>query len=253
MQHLQISIEQGGGAPAQAVFGPQGGTIGRADNNTLVLLDAERSVSRLHARVEWRDGDFVLVNMGINPVLRNADELSTAEEATLASGDTVRIGSFTLKVQTIDAVTGPATAAPGHDEDALFDDMTGLPLRAAWASDFASFQDSAGARLGGGEQAWLASLLHGMGCEVPPPTTPLSAEQAGALMRTAMNDTMRTWMAHCSPAVQQAWFTNFEDAFLKACRMVESATPATPATAATSEHQGPAPGIGRHRPPSPNA
>lgn len=217
MQHLQIRIEQPGGPSASAVFGPTGGTIGRADNNTLVLSDAERSVSRLHARVECRAGHFVLVNMGMNPVLCNGTELSTAEESPLASGDTVRIGSFILRAQAIDSDTAPLVSAHGHEEDALFDDMTGLPLRAAWASDFAMFPDSASAKLPGTEQAWLMDLLRGMGCDIRSLAQPLSAEQAGALMRSAMNDTMRTWMAHCSPAVQQAWFSNFEDAFLKAC------------------------------------
>ena len=217
MQHLQIRIEQPGGPSASAVFGPAGGTIGRADNNTLVLSDAERSVSRLHARVECRAGHFVLVNMGMNPVLCNGTELSTAEESPLASGDTVRIGSFILRAQAIDSDTAPLVSAHGHEEDALFDDMTGLPLRAAWASDFAMFPDSASAKLPGTEQAWLMDLLRGMGCDIESMAQPLSAEQAGELMRSAMNDTMRTWMAHCSPAVQQAWFSNFEDAFLKAC------------------------------------
>lgn len=217
MQHLQIRIEQPGGPSASAVFGPAGGTIGRADNNTLVLSDAERSVSRLHARVECRAGHFVLVNMGMNPVLCNGTELSTAEESPLASGDTVRIGSFILRAQAIDSDAAPVVSAHGHEEDALFDDMTGLPLRAAWASDFAMFPDSASAKLPGTEQAWLMDLLRGMGCDIRSLAQPLSAEQAGALMRSAMNDTMRTWMAHCSPAVQQAWFSNFEDAFLKAC------------------------------------
>lgn len=214
MPHLQISMESTAGLAASAVFGPQGGTIGRADNNTLVLSDAERSVSRLHARVEWRDGAFVLVNMGIHPVLRNDEALSTAEEAPLASGDTLRIGSFALRVQAVDADAAPLAQASAHDDEALFDDMTGLPLQAAWASDFAMLSDAA---LPGSEQAWLTDLLRGMGCAIPASDLPSSAEHAGALMRAAMTDTMRTWMAHCSPAVQQAWFSNFEDAFLKAC------------------------------------
>lgn len=217
MQHLEIRIEQASGPLTSAVFGPAGGTIGRAHNNTLVLSDAERSVSRLHARVECRAGHFVLVNMGMNPVLCNGTELSTAEEAPLASGTTVRIGSFVLRAQSVDAGTAAVLPDHGHEEEALFDDMTGLPLRAAWASDFAMFHDSANAKLAGTEQAWLMDLLRGMGCDIRSLTQPLSAEQAGALMRSAMNDTMRTWMAHCSPAVQQAWFSNFEDAFVKAC------------------------------------
>jgi predicted component of type VI protein secretion system len=214
--HLLINTELSDGPVVSAVFGQQGGTIGRGENCTLMLSDAERSVSRLHARVEWREDDFVLVNMGINPVLRNGDVLSTAEEAPLVAGDTLRIGAFTLRVHAVDDQVQRTMPPAEIEEEALFDDMTGLPLRAAWASDFMALHEPSESKVGT-EQQWLSSLLRGMGGELPPSSMPLSAEQAGALMRTAMNDTLRTWIAHCSPAVQQAWFSAFEEAFAKAC------------------------------------
>jgi predicted component of type VI protein secretion system len=230
MKSLVISVLNPAGAPQRAVFGPRGGTIGRADNNTLMLADIDRSVSRLQARVEWRDDAFVLVNMGINPVRHNAHPLSTAEETPLAAGDSLRIGSFALQVDVIEVEVNPAAPPAVHDEDALFDDMTGLPLpreAPTWLPDIALFEDSSSStgpgavRLPTSEEALLADLLRGMGCSVPQWPAPLSAQQmqqVGTLMREAMNDTMRQWLTHVSPAAQQAWFSRFDELFQHACR-----------------------------------
>jgi len=230
MKTLVISVMNPAGAPQRAVFGPRGGTIGRADNNTLMLADIDRSVSRLQARVEWRGDTFVLVNMGINPMRLNTQSLSTAEESPLAAGDTLRVGGFALRVDEVEVEVNPAAPPAVHDEDALFDDMTGLPLpRAAkpYLPDIALFEDSSSSTAPGPvrpatpQEALMASLLHGMGCGVPQWPHPLSAEQmeqVGTLMREAMNDTMRQWLSHVSPAAQQAWFTRFDELFQNACR-----------------------------------
>jgi hypothetical protein len=216
MPPLRISIE--GSVDPGVVFGPQGGTLGRAAQNTLVLSDAERSVSRLHARVDWRPTGFVLVNMGLNTIIHNGGLLATAEEATLAAGDVLRIGRFTLLVS-----DAGAHELPLDDDDALFDGMTGepLPRRVPPWPDLAVFDDSAagfvasgaaGAAGAGSVTGVVAQLLQGMGCAVPPLPAATTAQQAGELMRSAIEDTLRTWMPHCSPAAQQAWFTSFEEA-----------------------------------------
>lgn len=63
-------------------------TIGRAEDNTIVLADA--TVSRLHAVVEWKDGDFILRDPGSrNGVLVNGERV---KEASLKSDDQIRIG-----------------------------------------------------------------------------------------------------------------------------------------------------------------
>ena len=62
------------GTPAdgpQAQFDELGGTIGRADNNQLVLSDPERTISRVHARVLFRAGGYAVVDNGSNPISVN--------------------------------------------------------------------------------------------------------------------------------------------------------------------------------------
>ncbi|KQP48573.1 FHA domain-containing protein [Pseudorhodoferax sp. Leaf274] len=218
MPALRFSIE--GSAEPGAVFGPQGGTLGRADQNTLVLRDAERSVSRLHARVDWRATGFVLVNMGLNTIIHNGGLLATAEEADLAAGDVLRIGRFSL------LVSDAGEHELAHDEEeALFDDMTGEPLarRVPPWPNLGLFDDSAAGFVASGAAAVQATpapgtvgeLLQGMGCASAPLPATVTARQAGELMRSAIEDTLRTWIPHCSPAVQQAWFTSFEEALVR--------------------------------------
>lgn len=220
MPALRISIE--GSADGGAVFGPQGGTLGRASQNTLVLSDAERSVSRLHARVDWRSTGFVLVNMGLNTIIHNGGLLATAEEAELAAGDVLRIGRFSLLVSDAGEHELPLDDA----EEALFDDMTGEPLarRVPPWPDLAPFDDSAAGFVTSGlgtpprpgpAQGTVGELLQGMGCASAPLPATVTAEQAGQFMRSAIEDTLRTWIPHCSPAVQQAWFTSFEEALAR--------------------------------------
>lgn len=212
MPALRIAIE--GSADPGAVFGTQGGTLGRAEQNTLVLSDAERSVSRLHARVEWRNSGFVFVNMGLNAVIHNGAMLAVADEAPLAAGDVLRIGRFSLLVS-----DAGEHELPLDEADALFDDMTGEPLppRAQALPSVALFDDSEAGFAVPGAQAreLIGELLHGMGCAPPSLPAAVTPQQAGQWMRSAIEDTLRTWIPHCSPAVQQAWFTSFEAALAR--------------------------------------
>lgn len=260
MDALLIRI-QGGAATAVApvAFGPGGGTIGRADTNTLVLSDPERSVSRLHARVEWRDGAPVIVNLGINPVLCNGTVLVTRAEAVLAVGDQLRIGRFTLSVESTlaDAIVLPED--PENLEEALFDDMTGLPLPRrerttappAAVPVFADLSEqtvkahrtalgpaTAGAApptcvpvrstSPSAEELWLVALLRGMGCPAPVWPTPLTSaqiEQVGAMLRSAMNETLRAWTPNDANGAQRDWMASFQHNFLRACSAGLGSTP----------------------------
>lgn len=242
--------------PAVASFGAEGGTIGRAETNTLVLSDPERSVSRLHARIDWRGGAHHIFNLGINPVLCNGTVLTTGAESLLSVGDELRIGRFTLVVE-IDAAASAPSAVPRYlqtqpmpapatvvedavlpdllldveenhagaadtdDDEPLFDDMTGLPLPRRGKSIATRGPPSP-------QELWLADLLRGMGCAAPTWPAPLSPEQVvqvGALMRSAMNETMRDWLKQFAPSVQRLWFDAFEQAFLKACKAGLPAAP----------------------------
>jgi type VI secretion system FHA domain protein len=86
-------------APAQALtrrFDRLGGAIGRAPGNDLVLDDPGKYISRLHARVEYRDEAFWLVDVGSNPSLVNDRPVGAGRSVRLEDGDRVTIGDYQL-------------------------------------------------------------------------------------------------------------------------------------------------------------
>ena len=169
--------------PVAAQFGPDGGTIGRAATNTLVLDDPERTVSRVHAQVLCRDGRYFIVDRGSNPMLRNGFASGTGNEAPLNDGDRLTIGSFELAVQVL-ADAAPAagsSAQPGVDsrtgvEDPFANLLAGLDVppkvSAAPASQAAPE----------GVPDPFADLL----APPPPPDAPLAPHSAGG--RGALDD-----------------------------------------------------------------
>lgn len=99
--------------PLAGEFGELGGVIGRADGNALVLPDPDRYVSRMHAMVLFRNGRHVIRDLSnASPVFVNDRPLGHGNEATLADGDELRIGGYTLAVA--DARVSPVVppAAP---------------------------------------------------------------------------------------------------------------------------------------------
>jgi len=105
--------------PIAIAFGPAGGTIGRANDCTLVLPDQQRAISRVHARIEFRGGDYLLCDLGSNPSVLNQRALGGTREARLADGDRLLIGPYLLEVSLGEpaagagGVTGSLTG--GHD------------------------------------------------------------------------------------------------------------------------------------------
>lgn len=91
--------EQGGAA---ARFEADGGTIGRADTNRLVLDDPDRTVSRVHAQVVCRDGQYAVIDRGSNPMQLNGHPVGSGNEAPLNLGDRLSIGGFELVVSHLD-------------------------------------------------------------------------------------------------------------------------------------------------------
>jgi type VI secretion system protein len=86
-------------APAQALtrrFDQLGGAIGRAPGNDLVLDDPGKYISRLHARVEYRDEAFWLVDVGSNPSLVNDRPVGAGRSVQIEDGDRVTIGDYQL-------------------------------------------------------------------------------------------------------------------------------------------------------------
>ena len=101
MIHIAVITRQGApaGQSISADFGPNGGTIGRADTNTLVLDDPDRTVSRVHAQVLCRDGQYFVIDRGSNPMQCNGVSLGSGKEAALGDGARLVIGSFELTVR----------------------------------------------------------------------------------------------------------------------------------------------------------
>jgi type VI secretion system protein len=86
------------GERSTKVFGVHGGTIGRATDNEWILPDPERYLSGKHARVDFRAGTYVLVDMSSNGTFVNGAQvpLGKFHEYLLKEGDYIRLGQFEL-------------------------------------------------------------------------------------------------------------------------------------------------------------
>ncbi len=85
--------------PITAQFGAQGGTIGRADHNTMALPDPERHISRQHAQVSATGHGYVIRNVGsANPISVGGRSLAQGESAPLRHGERLLIGGYLLEV-----------------------------------------------------------------------------------------------------------------------------------------------------------
>jgi type VI secretion system FHA domain protein len=116
---LRLTLSGGDmSAPRNIAFDTAGGTLGRAPECTVVLPDTQRAISRVQARIEWRDGAFVVIDAGSNPTLLNDQILDGSREAQLHDRDRLRIGPYSLDVcieqdlQNMTMMTRPDMPAP---------------------------------------------------------------------------------------------------------------------------------------------
>ena len=105
---LVLQARHTGGTQVQCVITPAGGTIGRVVTNTLVLSDPERAVSRVHAQVVFRNGQYFIIDRGSNPTCLNGSPLGSENEAPLRTGDKLTIGAYEITV----SMTDEASALP---------------------------------------------------------------------------------------------------------------------------------------------
>jgi type VI secretion system protein len=84
------------------VFSVDGGSIGRSADNDWVLPDPLRYVSAHHARVQFRNGRFYLLDLSTNGVFVNDESESVSRRNPdgypLHNGDVVRIGDYQVVV-----------------------------------------------------------------------------------------------------------------------------------------------------------
>jgi type VI secretion system protein len=120
MMHLRLRIisEQRRllGERSAITFGADGGTIGRSADNDWILPDPQRYISAHHARISFREGQFVIEDTSTNGVFVNDDERPLRELGPyrLASGDVLRLGEYQV-VAALETRTAEAPAAAPSD------------------------------------------------------------------------------------------------------------------------------------------
>lgn len=83
--------------PIEAVFDEQGGTLGRAPTNHLVLADDEKVVSGEHATIKYENGGYVYIDSSLNGTLvTNRNRRIHHDKIRLKDQDTLQIGEYDL-------------------------------------------------------------------------------------------------------------------------------------------------------------
>jgi len=100
------------GARASILMGVGGGSIGRAHDNDWVLPDPLRYLSAHHARIQFRNGSYLLLDTSTNGVFVNDGSVAIGRRGTypLRDGDSLRFGEYRIAVH-IDGDTGDAPEA----------------------------------------------------------------------------------------------------------------------------------------------
>ncbi len=96
-----LNVISHNGVPVDALstsFDELGGSIGRADHNQLVLPDPKRSISRVHARIVFRAGSFLIIGSGSNAMTVNGRLVPAGVEQSLAPGDQLQIEGYLIGV-----------------------------------------------------------------------------------------------------------------------------------------------------------
>lgn len=107
-------------APLSAMFGPEGASIGRSNDNFLVLQDPKRYVSRVQASVKSDGTNHAIINLSqANPILVNGEEIAMGQDVTLKFGDEIQIGLYLLKAESPVASAQNATPLSTASPDIL--------------------------------------------------------------------------------------------------------------------------------------
>lgn len=117
---LELKTLNGPGGQADTVtFDESGGSIGRRADTDCPLHDPESYISSVHARIEHREGRFVLIDQSTNGTYLNDRNNKVAKEEPypLASGDQIYIGHYMLTVTILLKSDRPASFLDELAED----------------------------------------------------------------------------------------------------------------------------------------
>jgi type VI secretion system protein len=107
------------GQETTKVFGPGGGTIGRAAENTWALPDPERLVSGKHAEIQFSNGKFFVIDHSTNglyvtdPGHPTAAPIGKGNRVELRHGQQITLGEYELEV----AIKAAPLASPNDETD----------------------------------------------------------------------------------------------------------------------------------------
>lgn len=74
-------------------------TLGRSTQDDVVLESEDFSISRAHATLEVREGEYYLTPSGINGTSLNGEELELKEEVKVTPEDEITIMNYTIRIQ----------------------------------------------------------------------------------------------------------------------------------------------------------
>lgn len=107
---------------AAVSIGDEGGSIGRSDDNTLILPDTEKFVSRHHATIKAENGYYYLSDTSLGGIVINGEELPLHNTTIrIDNGTRLKIGEYEIAVaitsepEEEDFLFTPEPIAPKHD------------------------------------------------------------------------------------------------------------------------------------------
>lgn len=120
-------------------FNQQGGTFGRADNNSWQLPDPDKFLSSCHCEIVWISGAYYLVDRSTNGTFLNdsPEPIGRGVKSHLNNGDIFEIGDYRFSVSIIEntATLSVDPFSSGKPSDSIFDspyvsrpDFEGAPL-----------------------------------------------------------------------------------------------------------------------------
>lgn len=105
-----------------ARFDMQGGSIGRAPDNNLVLPDPEKFISRLHAAIVYKNDQYFIEDSSTGGTyLELKGLLLQQSQMPLTNGERLRIGEYTLEATIVDNAAAPFGFTPVEEPVRPFD------------------------------------------------------------------------------------------------------------------------------------
>ena len=146
-------------------------TIGRSDENDLVLPDLDRMLSKRHCTIEDHNGNIIVVDRSTNGTFLNYGKLALGDSPTpLNDGDILSIGPYELIVSIVVGDAAPNVIA------SPLEDAPVSPGSASAAPSGEDFSDASG------DSDFLDDLLGGRDEPVGPRGVDRAQEEGGGLL-----------------------------------------------------------------------